>query len=238
MERLKESDLYPPLKSFLTGQGYEVKAEVGACDIMACRDDAGPVIVEMKTRPNLGLVLQGIDRQAVTDAVYVALPAQSVSGRPGRRFRKLCRMLGLGLLLVHLKAESSWVEALLDPGPYKPRKDKRRQTRLLREYQQRVGDPNVGGTNGARMTVYRQHALRCAGHLARSGTAKVGDLRASTGVDRAATILQRDVYGWFERESRGIYRLSPRGEAAVESYAAVLADLDAAAEPRRVADDA
>ena len=31
---MKEADLYPPLKAFLEAQGYEVKAEIGACDIM------------------------------------------------------------------------------------------------------------------------------------------------------------------------------------------------------------
>ena len=230
MGRIRESELYAPLKSFLVGQGYEVKSEIGACDIMARRGDEAPLIVEMKASPNLGLVLQAVDRQAVTDIVYMAVPARSLQGKNGRRFIKLCRMLGFGLLSVHLR-EPAWVEAVVDPGPYAPRKNKPRQVRLLREFQLRVGDPNVGGTNGARMTVYRQQALRCAGHLARSGSAKLGTLRAETGVAKAASILQRDVYGWFEREARGVYRLSPRGEAAVETHAAVLASLEATAGP-------
>jgi hypothetical protein len=37
----------------------------------------------------------------------------------------------------------------------------------------------------------------------------------------AAAILLRNVYGWFERESRGIYRLSPAGEAGLLHWAAV-----------------
>ena len=34
---MAETDLYAPIKRFLTAQGYEVKAEVGACDVVAVR---------------------------------------------------------------------------------------------------------------------------------------------------------------------------------------------------------
>ena len=32
---------------------------------------------------------------------------------------------------------------------------------------------------------------------------------------KARDILYRDVYGWFERVSRGVYGLSPRGEREI-----------------------
>lgn len=35
-------------------------------------------------------------------------------------------------------------------------------------------------------------------------------------------MLQHNYYGWFERVSRGRYRLTPFGEAALDEYAAVL----------------
>ena len=34
---MKETDLYPPVKAFLEAQGYEVKGEVGDCDLVAVR---------------------------------------------------------------------------------------------------------------------------------------------------------------------------------------------------------
>ena len=34
---MKEADLYPPVKAYLEAQGFEVKAEVGALDVMARR---------------------------------------------------------------------------------------------------------------------------------------------------------------------------------------------------------
>jgi len=39
---VKEADLSAPVKAFLEAQGYEVKAEVGACDLMAVRGAEPP----------------------------------------------------------------------------------------------------------------------------------------------------------------------------------------------------
>ena len=56
MPPLSEADLYEPIKRFLESQGYEVKGEVGDCDVVARRGDEAPVIVELKTRFSLPLV--------------------------------------------------------------------------------------------------------------------------------------------------------------------------------------
>lgn len=218
-----ETSLYAPVKAFLERQGYVVKGEVGACDIVALRGDEPPVIVELKTVFSLQLVLQGIDRQGVTDAVYLAVSP------PKRRqmgdVTKLCRRLGLGLLIVTARD----VEAVVDPEPYRPRKDSRRKSMLLKEFSRRVGDPNIGGSNRTpRMTAYRQDALRCLAHIAGAGPSKVAIIRSTTTVERAAGILQGDVYGWFVRTERGIYDLSAKGRSALETYAANIAALDAA----------
>ena len=45
---MPEADLYGPIKRFLEAQGYEVKGEIGPCDVMAVRGDEGPVVVELK----------------------------------------------------------------------------------------------------------------------------------------------------------------------------------------------
>ena len=67
---LGESALYAPIKAFLEAQDYEVKGEVEGCDVVATRGDESPVVVELKQRFNLELVLQGIERQRVSDLVY------------------------------------------------------------------------------------------------------------------------------------------------------------------------
>ena len=226
----REEDLYAPLKAFLEGQGYEVKSEVRGCDIVAQRAGEPPVIVEMKTGFTLPLVLQGIDRLTLSDQVYLAVavasrPAPNSLWRRERRgILRLCRRLGLGLLAIHEATGSDLplVEPLLDPLPYRPRPDRKGQGLLLREFAQRVGDPNTGGmTRRPIVTAYRQAALRCAAHLGQHGATKAADVARATAVAQAARILQNDVYGWFQRVERGIYVLSPKGEAELETFADV-----------------
>ena len=43
-----EAELYGPVKAFLEDRGYEVKGEIGPCDLVAVRGDEAPVIVELK----------------------------------------------------------------------------------------------------------------------------------------------------------------------------------------------
>ena len=74
MSHLRETDLYPPVKAWLERQGYEVKSEVGAADVVGVKAAQDPVIVELKTRFSLTLLHQAVARQAVTDNVYVAVP--------------------------------------------------------------------------------------------------------------------------------------------------------------------
>lgn len=225
---MKEADLYLPLKTFLEAQGYEVKAEIGACDIMAVRGEEPPVIVEMKLSFSLGLVLQGVQRQALFDTVYLAVPVPK-KGWPAR-YRdivSLCRRLGLGLLAVD---PGAGVEAHLDPGPYLPRRNTARAGRLLREFQRRVGDPNQGGTTGVkRMTAYRQDALRCLAALA-AGPLKGADVAHRAGVARATDLMRADHYGWFERVALGIYGLSPKGRTALADHAGEIGRLGLARE--------
>jgi hypothetical protein len=219
-----EAALYSPVKQFLERQGYEVKGEVRGCDLVARRGDEPPVIIELKLRFNLPLVLQGVDRLALTERVYLAVPRPERHARGGPlaperpEIRKLCRRLGLGLMLVGLTQKT--VEILEEPVPYRPRQAKSRALRLLDEFSRRVGDANVGGAVGVPLvTAYRQDALRCARALALGGPMRVGALRRAADVQRAARILQRNVYGWFDRIERGTYRLTPQGDQALSRFA-------------------
>jgi hypothetical protein len=225
-----EAALYRPVKAYLEAQGFEVKGEVCGCDLVARRGDEPPVIVELKLRFSLALVFQGIDRLRITDRVYLAVPRPPHRARglspEAPSVRRLCRRLGLGLIIIGRRGDS--VAILEEPGPYWPRPARRRILRLAVEFARREGDLNIGGRSRAPIvTAYRQDALRCARALADSGPLRLRELRAMTGVDAAAPILQRNVYGWFARIARGTYALTEPGHAALVQFADAVAVLAA-----------
>lgn len=212
---LRETDLYAPVKAFLEAQGYAVKGEIGPADIVALRGGDPPVIVELKTGFSLALFHQGIDRQAVTPHVYLAVP--DVAGRRGRGALvanlKLARRLGLGVLTVRLA--DGLVTVHCDPGPFRPRLLAKPRARLLREFAARRGDPAEGGaTRDGLITAYRQDAVRIAAHLARAGPARGRDVAAATGISRATAIMRDNHYGWFARVAIGTYALTESGREA------------------------
>ena len=213
VERRQETSLYAAVKQHLQGLGYEAKGEVCGCDIVAVRPGEPPflVVTELKLGFTLDLVLQGVDRMAAADEVWLAVPLTRRGRDQDSRARKLCRLLGFGLLAVDVVRGR--VEVLAEPEPYRPRPNRPRRTRLLTEHRTRRGDPALGGsTRQPIMTAYRQRALDCAA-LLHAGPLRPRDLRAVA--PDAGTILLRNVHGWFEQERRGVYRLSPAGLAAV-----------------------
>jgi hypothetical protein len=228
MTRIRETDLYLPVKRMLEGQGYTVKGEVGAVDVVAMREgDADPVIVELKAGFSLSLFHQAIQRQSICDAVYVAVPRGT--GRASQKAladnQALCRRLGLGLISVRLS--DGFVEIHCDPAPYKPRQSKPRRARLLREFARLVGDPNNGGSTRRNLvTGYRQEALVCLRMLADNGPSKASDVARATRIAHARRLMADNHYGWFERVATGIYALSPKGVTATADYAAELERLD------------
>lgn len=214
---MKETELYLPVKSWLEGQGFEVKAEVGAADVVACRPGEDPVIVELKTGFSLTLLQQAIARQRLSDWVYVAVPRWK--GKSAWRSFKanvgLCKRLGVGVMSVNLADQSVHVHA--DPAEFRPRKSKPRKGALLKEFERRVGDPNLGGTNGKIVTGYLQEAERCLAYVAAHGPSR-GAVVAKEAAAPAATAIMRDNhYGWFQKVDRGVYDASPEGLASLKA---------------------
>lgn len=215
MSKLRETDLYLPVKAHFEGLGYEVKAEVKDADVMAVRRDAPdelPVIIELKTGFSLILLHQAISRQTITDQVYVAVPRWK--GRAAWKTFKgnisICKRLGLGMLSVNV-AEGT-VQVHNEPKPFTPRKNPKRKEKLQQEFDAREGDPNVGGTpGGGRNTAYRQDAEKCRAYIYEHGAAKASEVAKTTGVARARQILASNHYGWFERVSNGIYGITAQG---------------------------
>ena len=224
---MPEVDLYIPIKRFLEAQGYTVKGEIGPCDIVAVRGNEGPVVVELKEHLNLALILQAVDRLSISDAVYIAFrigKGHSASWRSRRKqVTNLLRRLYLGLLTVSARGN---VVAVLDPAPYRPKPAIGRHMRLLKEFAERVGDPEAGGSaSRQRLTAYRQDALRCARELAVEGVLKLSVIRGRTEVPLAGSILRDNHYGWFDRVKIGHYDLSPKGRQELAQWSEALESL-------------
>lgn len=223
-----ETELYIPVKRFFEKQGFEVRGEVRNCDLVAVRGDEEPVIVELKKTLNLPLLVQGIERLASSGRVYLAVE-QNRNGRAPHNLKwndliRLCRMLGLGLITVRFyKTKSPFVEILCDHSPYTPRKTVRRTKSLLAEFRERSGDYNTGGSSKRKLvTAYREKALHCAYAMKRYGPLSTKQLREITGSSKAASILQKNFYGWYRRVERGTYDITPTGEQALEAFCDVV----------------
>ena len=212
-----ETSLYLPVKRFLEGLGFTVKGEIGGCDVVALRGDDPPLVVigELKLTFNLELVLQGVDRAAAGDEIWLAarLSARGKGRESDARFRNLCRRLGFGLLGISAGGE---VHILVSPAAPAPRKNPRRRSRLVEEHRRRQGDPVAGGGSRAPiMTAYRQQALACALALT-EGPCRPRDLKPA--IPDAPKILLHNVYGWFVRTERGIYALTEAGRDALRRW--------------------
>lgn len=101
----RETELYAPIKAHFTRLGYEVKAEVRGCDLVALRPaDSKLVIVEMKKTFTLPLLLQGLERQRTGAEVWLAVERnRTKKGAHNQRFHELsslCGRLKLGFMTV------------------------------------------------------------------------------------------------------------------------------------------
>lgn len=223
-----ETELYGPVKHFWEQRGYEVKGEVKHCDLLAMKGDGPPIIVELKKSLTVPLLLQGIDRLKLTGLVYLAveLPAHGKAPYQAKwsEIRDLCGRLGLGLLTVRFyKKKKPVVGIVCEPESYKPRHSKGKLNRLTKEFRDRLGDFNQGGSTKQKLvTAYRQKALVCAFHLQSVEKMSPRELKVLSGYAETQRILQNNHYGWFERVGRGAYRLSPDGKKALVEYAPLL----------------
>ena len=215
---MSETSLYPAVKRFLEAAGFDVKGEVKGCDIVAVHagEPLTLAIVEMKLGLSLELLLQAMDRTRVADEVWLAVPATRRGRDRDRRVHRLCRLLGFGCWRSAPRGTAS--RCWRSPGRISRDGTIAAEPGCWQEHARRRGDPSVGGmTRQPIMTAYRQQALDCAA-LLRTGLSRPAELR-SVAPD-AGQILLRNVYGWFERQRRGVYQLTPAGEAALHRWPA------------------
>ncbi|MGI2035143.1 DUF2161 domain-containing phosphodiesterase [Rhizobium panacihumi] len=211
-----ETALYLPVKTFLEAAGYTVKGEIGGCDLVGLSEGDPTVVVicELKLTFNLELILQAVDRASVSDEVWIAarVSAKGRGRESDKRYRDLCRRLGIGMLGVSDQGEVSVLVSSVSPMP---RTNPKRRTRLVKEHRKRVGDPALGGsTKVPIMTAYRQQAIAIATALV-DGPLRPRDLKETA--PNAGATLRNNYYGWFEKVEKGVYALSVTGRTAIEA---------------------
>jgi len=219
-KKLQESDLYLPIKSFLNNLGYEVKGEIKDCDIVALKEDS-LLLIELKLSLNITLLLQAVDRFSLSDNVYIAIPKQcTIFKKQAKQVKKLIARLGIGLIVVDMQEEQHYVEVINDPKDYKPRKNSAKQRALLKEFKQRLGDPQKGGSTRqkAGLTAYRQRCIRVAQYLYEQPQAKGAEIKKAINEPQATQFLADDYYAWFNKVQRGIYELSENGRSELPQW--------------------
>jgi hypothetical protein len=223
----KESDLYEPVKRHFVGRGFTVRGEVLHCDLVALDSDDTVHIVELKLTCNLTVLLQAVARLNVSHFVYIAIPQPSKRQQPHwRELLKLCQLVGIGLLTVTFLRDGAFVTEQVPARRSEQRANQKKQAALVRETKARSGDYNIGGTNKTkRLTAYRQLALLCAHHIAVSGPSSPKQLRVALLQDKVSALLQANVYGWFERISKGMYGLTEMGQQALIEFDYVLREM-------------
>lgn len=226
MTEFKETDLYEPIRAFLEEEGYQVQAEVKRCDI-AAEKDGRLVVVELKRAFGLKLVYQGLERQSLTDEVFVAIPRPKKGAREKawQDMLRLLKRLELGLLTVALDSPLKTVDVVLTPADSMIRKNKRKKEQLQAELEGRQLDANIGGmTRRKIITAYRERVVRLACILEREGEISLAELRAR-GLEELAVLLSRNYEKWFVRVEKGVYALSEKGKTELKraDYAKVAA---------------
>ena len=179
----------------------------------------------MKTGANMQLLVQATDRQRLADSVYVAVPKpRNTRSGHWRGIKRVLRRLELGLITVAIDSPMQTVTVEFDPLPYQQRASKGRRRALLQEVADRSGDYNTGGSTRQKlMTAYRENAILVATCLAHVGRPmKPAELRDMGTGQKTLSILAGNHYGWFQRVDRGVYQVTAKGQAEIETYPEVV----------------
>ena len=209
MKRLKESDLYPPVKDFFENRGYTVRGEVQNCDL-AAEKGGELIVVEIKKQINISLLYQAIDRQRFSNQVYIACT------RPKKNQSKakyIAERLGLGLIFVNIEDEFSPLDIVALPIE-KTKVSNKKYKVILQEINNRLLDTGGGLNQKKYLTSFRESNIKIASAL------KVYGKPASSKFlqenfdcpEKTGYAMRRNYYGWFEKIDTGMYQLSEDGE--------------------------
>jgi hypothetical protein len=222
--KLLEVDLYKPIQTYFSREGYEVYGEVKDCDIVAVKGDE-LVVIELKLTLSVDLLIQAAKRQRLTDKVYIAIPKPKYR-KNSRQWTDKChliRRLELGLIVVSFAGMGIKAEIMFPPSPFNHRKSisqsKVKRKAILKEIEGRSADFNVGGSTRTKiMTAYKESCIQIGCYLEKLGPLSPKVLiQLGTG-DKTSSILTKNYYGWFERIKRGTYEITEKGKQEINEF--------------------
>lgn len=221
---IKEADLFEPVKEHLETLGYKVNGEIHSCDLVAQKDEE-LLVVELKKQLNLEVILQAVERQKISETVYIAV-LKPEKFRKDSKLKRICHMLRrleIGLMFVSLKKLPGTVEVVQLAEAFDRNKsrsqNKRKRNLVESEFSRRQTKTTGGVTRTKVMTAFREASISVANEIERLGESKCKDL-AHLGLDnkKVQTILYKNYYGWFKRTGQGIYNVSDQWHKEKDQY--------------------
>jgi len=217
----RETDLYQPVKYYLQKLGFRVDAEVNSCDIVASlKSDI--IIVELKNSFSLKLLFQAVDRQKLSNNVYVAIANRTTKRYPPnvKNIKNILLRLNIGLLIVHFRKSSTDVEPVIEPKNLKTKINRKKRTKLLKELDGRYKNFNIGGSTSSQkqITTYLLNSIQIAVLLNKYGQSSPAQLQKRGSSSNTQSILYKNYRGWFNKITRGIYVLNSEGKAALVEF--------------------
>lgn len=213
MSLTKETDLYLYVKNFFESKGYFVKSEVKNCDV-ACIFKDELTIIELKKAFCLKLLYQALDRKKFADFVFICIPQpKNFRKKEVKYMINILKSLEIGLITVSIESPLKHVQIVYYPKKNKVKSSKKRN-QILYQLEKSTVDFNLGGSSSKDffITFHRENSIRIACFLKNLKTASPREL-VKLGCDKnTGKILLHNHYGWFEKVSRGIYKISPIGE--------------------------
>jgi len=217
-----EKDLFLPVKEYFEALGYAGDGEVAGIDLYMEKGEES-LAVELKQTLDFKALQQAALRQKIADTVYIGIfqPANERS----RSFQErvyLLKRLGIGLIAVSKRTGA--VRVLSEPvvselSAFQKRNQKKKKN-LSRELGKRKTRSNTGGVHRTKLvTSYRESALLVLDAMMElGGEGSTRQIRKLSGEPKSTQILYNNHYGWFENTAKGQYRVTEKGENALEEF--------------------
>jgi len=224
-----EADLFEPIKEFFEKSGFTGDGEVGSIDLYMEKNGLS-VAVELKKTLDLKAIEQAAIDQKTCDLVYIGIyKPRDLYSKANKSKIYLLKRLGIGLIMVSERTMEveQFSEPIVSELSNFQKRHKKKTEKLKKEFKERKIRENTGGVNKTkRMTSYKEDCLVVLYHLQNlGGQASPKLLRETSGVAKTAGILYDNYNGWFEHVGKGLYRISPKGETALNEYKEALEKL-------------